>query len=111
MLIKEEMKKVPSSDSILIGGFGKGGALALFVGYPIHFFSVVSLQYGNQLGGIVSVNGYVPNSFAKVNTRSFKTETPILALHGKKNPVVSIERVQVIRNRYQRALHQKDMQE
>ncbi len=39
MLIKEEMKQVPSSDAIIVGGFGKGGALATVAGYIIHIFS------------------------------------------------------------------------
>ena len=95
-LLDHESSLVPPN-KIIIAGFSHGGALALHAGY-VGSATVMQgdrpsrLQYRARLAGVISVCGYAPLASRYESTATvLQGDTPILALHGNRDPVVSIE--------------------
>lgn len=81
-LLEEECERIGSSEHVVIGGFGHGGAMALYAG----------LTYKQKLGGIVSFCGYLPlmDSFESLISPE-NSNTPVLAFHGKGDHMIPFE--------------------
>lgn len=84
-LLDHEMSScgIPSH-RIILGGFGEGACMALHAG----------LSYRHQLGGIVSIAGYLPlpQRYPQHLTRhgASNAKTPILVVHGNSDTSVPL---------------------
>lgn len=93
-LIEEEVNRVDYS-RIVLAGFSQGGALALYTGMTSNRRGE---EKGLGLAGIVVMSGYLPRA------SSFKLavgsqSTPILHCHGKDDPIVTVDAVEMSKNR------------
>lgn len=82
-LLRRELSSTPSvpSHSIILAGFGQGGALALHAG----------LTFDRPLAGILSLAGFLPvrESYPE-NIHPSQRGTPILAIHGNSDFIVPL---------------------
>ncbi|EGC29270.1 hypothetical protein DICPUDRAFT_43087 [Dictyostelium purpureum] len=69
-------------ERIIVGGFGQGGALALY-----SFFNG-----GYSLGGCFTLSGYLPlnHSFKNVILDSVNIKNPLLMLHGDQDELIDL---------------------
>jgi predicted esterase len=94
-LINDEVKENNIDYSrIVLSGFSQGGALALYTGMTCNRPS----HEGLGLAGIVIMSGYLPrsSSFQVAEGSQF---TPILHCHGKDDPMVVVDAVELSKNR------------
>ena len=96
-LIQDQVKNNNIDYSrIVLAGFSQGGALALYTGMSGHRRDTISTGLG--LGGIVLMSGYLPRpSQFKVAIGS--ESIPILHCHGRDDPMVMVEAVELSKNR------------
>ncbi|HEY5038979.1 MAG TPA: prolyl oligopeptidase family serine peptidase [bacterium] len=71
--------RVPSP--LVLLGFSQGGVMSLEAG----------LNYKGKIAGIVSMSGYMPDSWATLTRAEAPFETPILLVHGTEDEVVPVE--------------------
>ena len=80
-LIAEQMAKGVPSGNILLAGFSQGGAVAYYTG----------IRSSQTLAGILALSTYLPFlSSAKTEHSGANLNSPILAMHGKFDPVVPL---------------------
>jgi len=73
-------------DRMMLAGFSQGGALSLFTG----------LQLDESLAGILVLSGYLP---AASKLRLEQPNTPILHLHGDRDPLVQYALAEKTKNK------------
>eukprot|EP00804_Cyclotella_cryptica_P009020 CCRYP_003130-RA/>CCRYP_003130-RA protein AED:0.08 eAED:0.08 QI:61/-1/1/1/-1/1/1/155/277 len=81
---------------IVLAGFSQGGALALYTGMTRH--RPDDSQRGLGLAGIVVMSGYLPRS-SSFQIAKGSESTPILHCHGRDDPLVLVEAVELSKNR------------
>ena len=80
-LIAEQLAKGVLSGNILLAGFSQGGAVAYYTG----------IRSSQKLAGILALSTYLPFlSSAKTEHSGANLYSPILAMHGKFDPVVPL---------------------
>lgn len=81
-LIKKEIDRGISADSIVIAGFSQGGAIALHT----------ALRYPKKLGGILALSTYLPikTKFA-AEANPANAGIPIFMAHGVYDDVISLD--------------------
>ena len=77
-------------ESIIIGGHGQGGALAIYAAYGFEILKsdLIRLRYPKKISGIISVNGFALFD-GKFSIKDANRETDITCLHGEANSKVS----------------------
>ena len=94
-IIDKEVADGTPSDSIVLGGFSQGGAMALLAGY----------SYSKPLAGVASLSGW-PALRATLSDRVTKganAKTPLFVGHGTEDQTVYHECGVDARDRYQAA--------
>jgi lysophospholipase-2 len=80
---------------IVLAGFSQGGALALYTGMTC---AKVGEKRGLGLAGIVLMSGYLPRA-SSFQIAEGSQSTPILHCHGREDPMVMVDAVQLSKNR------------
>lgn len=87
-LIDEQIARGIAPERIIVGGFSQGCAMALLAG----------VRYGQRLGGIVGLSGYLPLAETTAAERHPASQsTPIFLAAGEYDGIVRIERAQASR--------------
>jgi phospholipase/carboxylesterase len=82
-LIEREVARGVPAHRIVLGGFSQGCAIALGAG----------LRFGQRLGAIVGMSGYLPIAPATAaERRDANALTPIFLAHGERDPVIGLDR-------------------
>ncbi|KAL7507446.1 hypothetical protein ACHAXN_004629 [Cyclotella atomus] len=81
---------------IVLAGFSQGGALALYTGMTCN--KVGEEYHGLGLAGIVLMSGYLPRA-SSFRIAEGSQYTPILHCHGRDDPMVMVDAVQLSKNR------------
>ena len=80
-LIQAEIDKGVPSENIIIAGFSQGGAVAYHT----------AVRSEHRLGGVLALSTYLPFAEQVAEEQSAENkQTPILAMHGSQDPVVSL---------------------
>lgn len=80
-LIAEQVSKGVPSENIILAGFSQGGAVAYYTG----------IRSSHKIAGILALSTYLPFlSTTGVEHSSVNVESPIMAMHGKNDPVVPL---------------------
>ena len=80
-LIQAEIDKGVPSENIIIAGFSQGGAVAYHT----------AVRSEHRLGGVLALSTYLPFAEQVAEEQSgANKQTPILAMHGSQDPVVSL---------------------
>lgn len=80
-LISAEIARGIPAEHIVLAGFSQGGAMALQAG----------LRHGARLAGIIGLSCYLPLAEVLAGERmDIGTDTPILLMHGTRDPVVPV---------------------
>lgn len=82
-LLDAEVARGVPANRIILGGFSQGCAVTLGAG----------LRYGQRLGGLVCMSGYMPlaDEFA-AERHAANVNTPIFQAHGQRDGVINISR-------------------
>lgn len=79
-LIEAEKSKGFKSHQIFVAGFSQGGAVALYT----------ALGLKEKLAGVLVLSAYLPLMDQNPSASNLaKTQTPVLMMHGKQDPVVA----------------------
>ena len=82
-IIEEQMSQGIKSESIILGGFSQGGAMALHAG----------IRFPHTLGGIMVLSAYELRAETRTSEmQSCNRTTPMLFCHGRGDPVVPVSR-------------------
>lgn len=88
LIDREHQRGVPS-ERIVLAGFSQGGAMAYHVG----------LRYPERLAGIVALSTYlVLEETLAAERNAANADTPILAVHGTMDPMVTLARGEAARD-------------
>ena len=91
-LITNEIARGVAANRIVVAGFSQGCAMALMTG----------LRFGQRLGGIAALSGYLPIAAKTAAERSTaNADVPIFMAHGTRDGVVPIARAEASRNALQ----------
>ncbi len=91
-LIDREVARGVPAQRIVLGGFSQGCAIALGAG----------LRYGQRLGGIVGMSGYLPlASTLDAERHAANVLTPLFLAHGRSDGVVPLARGAAARDQLQ----------
>lgn len=78
-LVDEQIGQGIASENIIIAGFSQGGAVAYYAG----------IRNQHKFGGILALSTYLSfQAQTQAEQSDVNTQTPILAMHGKIDPVV-----------------------
>lgn len=94
-LIDEEVANSVDYSRIVLAGFSQGGALALYTGMTC---GRREEKVGLGLAGIVVMSGYLPRA-SQFQIANGSESTPILHCHGKDDPVVVVDAVELSKKR------------
>ncbi|MEO8279137.1 MAG: alpha/beta hydrolase [Ideonella sp.] len=82
-LIERERERGVAAARIVLMGFSQGCAMALMTG----------LRHADRLAGLVALSGYLPLASRLLDERSpANAGTPVFMAHGRRDPVIPIER-------------------
>lgn len=82
-LINRERDRGVAAQRIVLGGFSQGCAMTLLAG----------LRYPERLGGLVCMSGYLPLAGSTAAERhDANALVPIFMAHGKRDPMIALER-------------------
>jgi phospholipase/carboxylesterase len=88
-LIDREIARGVPAQRIVLAGFSQGCAITLGAG----------LRYGQRLAGLVGLSGYLPLALTTAAERKDANAlTPIFMAHGKRDPVINIDRATASRD-------------
>jgi phospholipase/carboxylesterase len=88
-LIDREIARGVPAQRIVLAGFSQGCAITLGAG----------LRYGQRLAGLVGLSGYLPLApTTAVERKDANALTPIFMAHGKRDPVINIDRATASRD-------------
>ena len=95
-LLDREVARGVAADRIVLAGFSQGCAITLAAG----------LRYGQQLGGLVGLSGYLPlAATAAAERHGANATTPIFLGHGRSDGVVPLARGAAARDALQTLGH------
>lgn len=84
-LLESEIASGIPAHRIVLAGFSQGCAMALMTG----------LRFGQRLGGIVAMSGYLPlAATTEVERHTANADVPIFMAHGSRDPVVPLARAE-----------------
>jgi phospholipase/carboxylesterase len=87
-IISNEIVRGIPAEKIVIAGFSQGCAMAYMTG----------LRFGQKLAGIAGLSGYLPLADKiSAERHSANQSTPIFMAHGRKDPVVTLQRAEASR--------------
>lgn len=87
-LIDRERARGVAAQRIVLGGFSQGCAMTLLAG----------LRYPERLGGLVCMSGYLPLAGSTAAERhDANALVPIFMAHGKRDPMIALERASASR--------------
>jgi phospholipase/carboxylesterase len=91
-LIEREIQRGIASDRIVLAGFSQGCAMTLHTG----------LRSKHKLAGLMGLSGYLPllGLADKARTQT-NNQTPIFLAHGLYDPVVTLDRAEISRQKLQ----------
>ncbi len=82
-LIDREIARGVPANKIVLAGFSQGCAVTLGAG----------LRYGQRLAGLAGLSGYLPiASTTAAERKDANALTPIFLAHGKRDPVIALQR-------------------
>jgi phospholipase/carboxylesterase len=88
-LIEREIARGVPANKIVLGGFSQGCAITLGAG----------LRFNQRLAGLVGMSGYLPQASATPTERhDANALVPIFLAHGKRDPVIGIDRATASRD-------------
>jgi phospholipase/carboxylesterase len=88
-LIEREIERGTEAARIVLMGFSQGCAMTLMTG----------LRYGQRLGGLVGLSGYLPlAAVTEAERHSANHDTPIFLAHGSADQVIPIARATASRD-------------
>ncbi len=88
-LIDRETARGVPPNRIVLGGFSQGCAMTLLAG----------LRYPRRLGGLVGMSGYLPLAASLAAERhDANALVPIFMAHGKRDPMITLERATASRD-------------
>jgi phospholipase/carboxylesterase len=88
-LIDREIARGVPAQRIVLAGFSQGCAITLGAG----------LRYGQRLAGLVGLSGYLPLApTTAAERKDANALTPIFMAHGKRDPVINIDRATASRD-------------
>ena len=91
-LIARELSRGVRADRIVLAGFSQGCAMVLHTG----------LRYGQRLGAIMALSGYLPLASTLAAERSdANRDIPIFMAHGISDPMITMARAQASRDMLQ----------
>jgi len=91
-LIGRELSRGVRADRIILAGFSQGCAMVLHTG----------LRYGQRLGGIMALSGYLPLASSVAAERSdANRDVPIFMAHGTSDPMIVMQRAEASRDALQ----------
>lgn len=101
-LIEREQARGVAAHRIVVAGFSQGCAMALMTG----------LRYGQRLGGIAGLSGYLPLADKTAAERSAANQdVPIFLAHGTRDGVVTLPRAAASRDALQALGYQPEWHE
>jgi phospholipase/carboxylesterase len=91
-LIARELARGVRPERIILAGFSQGSAMVLHTG----------LRYGQRLGGILALSGYLPLASSLAAERSqANQDIPIFMAHGLSDPMIVLSRAEASRDALQ----------
>ena len=88
-LIDRERARGVAAQRVVLGGFSQGCAMTLLAG----------LRYPERLGGLVCMSGYLPLAASTAAERhDANALVPIFMAHGKRDPMIALDRASASRN-------------
>ena len=88
-LIDRERARGVAPQRVVLGGFSQGCAMTLLAG----------LRYPERLGGLVCMSGYLPLAASTAAERhDANALVPIFMAHGKRDPMIALDRASASRN-------------
>ncbi len=101
-LIDRELERGIPASRIVLMGFSQGCAMTLMTG----------LRYGQRLGGLVGLSGYLPLALVtEAERHSSNHETPIFLAHGSADQVIPIARATASRDAHKAMGYQVEWHE
>jgi phospholipase/carboxylesterase len=81
-LLAHEASLIGDEKKVFLGGFGQGGAMALYAG----------IQYNKQLGGIIGLSSYLPiSSILSTRLSQANKLSDILTIHGSLDDAIPLD--------------------
>jgi phospholipase/carboxylesterase len=101
LIAREEARGIPA-ERIVLMGFSQGCAMTLLTG----------LRHPRRLAGLVGLSGYLPLADATAaEAHAANRGTPVFLAHGRFDPIVTLDRARVARDRLEALGHPVDWHE